>query len=285
MKKFGLLALLCCGFVLLLYAAEINAYLDIVRQSAPSNPASGRLRLYANDSTGDLACLDSSGGDCLPVGGSSFSMASGFRIEEDFIGGSTSTLTVGEYGWQITGSATVPVYLAAEAGAPGILRRDTSSTSGVVAVLALGASGSGTGIHPSDTFDLTWRIRLNTNDTDTTVRAGLNCGATSGDPPADGIYFEKLAADTNWFRITRASSTETRTSHGVAVSTSFVKMRIRRKDGSTISFSINGGAEADVTTNITTAGCRPFTHIKNSAAAAKTLDHDYFYMLVSGLSR
>lgn len=59
----------CVLVASLLMAATLNGYLDIARIAAPSNPAAGSLRLYANSSSGDLACLDSSGGDCLPGGG------------------------------------------------------------------------------------------------------------------------------------------------------------------------------------------------------------------------
>ena len=43
-----------------------GSYTDITRISAPSNPSSGSLRLFANNSTGKLGCLDSSGVNCFP---------------------------------------------------------------------------------------------------------------------------------------------------------------------------------------------------------------------------
>jgi hypothetical protein len=48
---------------------SFSGYFDAARISAPSNPSSGNLRLFANNSTGKLACLDSSGVDCMPSGG------------------------------------------------------------------------------------------------------------------------------------------------------------------------------------------------------------------------
>src|SRR5262249_33859956 len=47
----------------------LSSYSDWKRITAPSNPASGSLRLFANNSTGKLACIDSSGADCMPSGG------------------------------------------------------------------------------------------------------------------------------------------------------------------------------------------------------------------------
>ncbi len=47
----------------------LSGYVDSTRITAPSNPSSGNLRVFANNSTGKLACLDSSGADCMPSGG------------------------------------------------------------------------------------------------------------------------------------------------------------------------------------------------------------------------
>jgi hypothetical protein len=46
-----------------------SGYYDVARISAPSNPGSGNLRLFANNGTGKLACLDNSGADCMPSAG------------------------------------------------------------------------------------------------------------------------------------------------------------------------------------------------------------------------
>jgi hypothetical protein len=42
--------------------------MDVTTMTAPSNPASGFQRIYANSSTGKFACLDSSGANCFPSG-------------------------------------------------------------------------------------------------------------------------------------------------------------------------------------------------------------------------
>lgn len=48
---------------------SFSGYYNMTRITAPSNPSSGSLRLYADNGTGKLACLDSSGADCMPSGG------------------------------------------------------------------------------------------------------------------------------------------------------------------------------------------------------------------------
>jgi hypothetical protein len=45
------------------------SYADFKAISAPANPASGDLRLFANSGTGQLACLDNAGASCMPTGG------------------------------------------------------------------------------------------------------------------------------------------------------------------------------------------------------------------------
>ncbi|HVM76581.1 MAG TPA: hypothetical protein VMU07_00285 [Candidatus Paceibacterota bacterium] len=44
-------------------------FFDIATTSAPSNPAAGKIRVYADATTGNLTCLTSSGGSCLATGG------------------------------------------------------------------------------------------------------------------------------------------------------------------------------------------------------------------------
>lgn len=51
---------------------KFGDYQDLFRISAPTNPASTELRVFANDATGKLACLDSTGADCMPDGGGAY---------------------------------------------------------------------------------------------------------------------------------------------------------------------------------------------------------------------
>lgn len=48
---------------------SFSGYFNVTRIAAPSNPSAGSLRLFANNTTGKLACLDSSGTDCMPSSG------------------------------------------------------------------------------------------------------------------------------------------------------------------------------------------------------------------------
>lgn len=46
----------------------VNGVRDWVRISPPASAPAGKLRQYANSATGKLACVDESGGDCMPAG-------------------------------------------------------------------------------------------------------------------------------------------------------------------------------------------------------------------------
>lgn len=50
-------------------------YFDIGTQAAPTAPASGSIRVYADSTSGDLACINSSGTSCMPTTGSNYADA------------------------------------------------------------------------------------------------------------------------------------------------------------------------------------------------------------------
>ena len=49
-----------------IFNSTVNNYYDLPSQTPPSNPGMGKGRLFLDSGSGDLDCLDSSGGDCLP---------------------------------------------------------------------------------------------------------------------------------------------------------------------------------------------------------------------------
>lgn len=201
-------------------------------------------------------------------------------LKDEFLSGGTASGSIGELGWQFSNGSLSQ--LASEANRFGLIRRDTSASSGTVASLHLYASA--TGINPALAHLVHFEARLNTNDANTTVRLGERDSA-SANPPTNGIYLEKLDADTNWFCVTRASSTQTRTDSGVAVDTAFHTVKLTRSGGG-VQFSLDGvnicGA---MTTNIPTAFVFPSVQIVNSAAASKTIDVDYFALRLDGVVR
>jgi len=111
----------------------------------------------------------------------------------------------------------------------------------------------------TDLFDSYMTQYVQWTGTVTDLRFGFIGTATAANPPTDGIYFEKLAADTNWFLVCRkdgAPPTQTRVDTGVAANNAFEGrelFRLRRVDATTIGATVGSGSEVTSTTNIPTA--------------------------------
>jgi hypothetical protein len=207
-------------------------------------------------------------------------------LSDDFAAGGLAANVYGQLGWTATvaGSGSV-AQLTALANHPGIYRLGTGATGSSRAQIYLW-NGATTGVLlPADTFDVTYIVRGN-NNTNITIRLGLGNDASAAQPN-DGIYFEKLNTETDWYGVCRASSSQTRTSSLVNAysASNWYRLRLRRVDASTIGFSINDGTEQTVTATIPTAALVPYVVIANAATEDKTMDIDYFDMLMRGMSR
>lgn len=203
-------------------------------------------------------------------------------LQDEFASGTTASGQIGELGWNVSaGTTTFPA--SPFTNRIGILRRDTGAVSGTIATIQL-YQGSSTFLFGSLNQSHTFETRLNNNDANTTVRYGV-FNAIGANPPTEGIYLEKLDADTNWFCVTRAGAVQTRTDSTVAVNTSFNQFGFVR-NSSGVTFTINNSPVCGThTTNISAAGMNPGAQIINSAAAAKTFDFDYYQLIVTGFSR
>lgn len=69
MKRFLILS---AGLILLVVSlwSVTGSQITFTLGTTPGNPAAGKIRLWANTSSGNLECLNSSGATCLPSGGS-----------------------------------------------------------------------------------------------------------------------------------------------------------------------------------------------------------------------
>lgn len=200
-------------------------------------------------------------------------------LSEEFYGGTTTTGNIGSIGWSLGAGTATPS--GGTANNPGFYRLDTT---GVINTLAriFGQAGSINTLNKNHSEVNI--VRLNTNDANTAVRIGDSDGFGTS-PPTNGIYFEKLAADTNWFVVTRAAGVETRTDTGVAVNTSFNTFAFSVTSASVI-FQLNYTTVATHTTNIpTSTGGLNGWFITNTTAASKTLDIDYWQGIFTGLAR
>lgn len=209
----------------------------------------------------------------IPNPNSLFDYHTSMQVQDDFAGGGTTDGAVGTLGWGLAGTYAAST---GTANNPGQGKLSTGAVSGTIGRLNL---FGGLPFIMSNEFDLTWIFKMDSNDANTTVRFGI-ANTFNSNPGANGVYLEKLDADTNWFAVTRASSTDTRVDTGIAVqTTSFVTLRITRV-GVTAFFYLNGALVATQTATLPTAVGGPGCHIVNSAAANKSMVLDYFELTV-----
>lgn len=200
-------------------------------------------------------------------------------LQDDFFSGNTTAGSIGQLGW--TTSNGTNSYTAISTNRMGLFTRDTTASSGTSATMILNSTSNV--LDPSAQYKLTFVQKLNQVDANTTFWSGAANSSTVS-VPNDGIYIEKRDADTNWFCVTRASSTQTRTDSGVAITTNYVTLTEERT-GSSVKFYINGALVCTHTTNIPTTGLDPAAFLINSAAASKTYINDYFELRITGLAR
>lgn len=147
-----------------------------------------------------------------------------FSTSDDFVGGNTTSGTIGELGWKIGSTAGTPAVTEelADADSIGVISIATGGTSGNDASLHL---GTGTPVYlyesligTSKTVDVIWKLRLPSTFSNADFRFGIaDSGAAAA--PGGGLYLEKLAADTNWFAVGKFIG-ETRVDTGIAAASS-----------------------------------------------------------------
>lgn len=208
-------------------------------------------------------------------------------LVDTFMRGSNSSSSIGELGWFL--NAGTVTYRDGEAGHHGIRRVDTTTSSGTLASLSAFGSGSIGPLLPADTFIVEYIFRLTQVDSDTMFRIGLGMAYTA-DPPTNGIYIEKVYADTQLFAVCRSGGSQTRSTAIITPSAgTWYHAYIWRKNSADIGFAIgefsNWSAQKVVTANVPTATLSPIMQIKNQTAASKTFDIDHFQQVITGYSR
>jgi hypothetical protein len=165
---------------------------------------------------------------------------------DDFLFQSTETGEIGQ-GWNITNGSVLAQ--ACEQSHPGCIDRRTGTTANQVALM-VGGAASGTAVLRFDEFDdlvVIWRLPF--TNADFILRAGLmaDFGTLT---PTHGVYVERLAADTSYYGVSRNNSVETRTAALKAQGTVWNKTRIRRISATQVGFTMDGGSEVTLSTNI-----------------------------------
>lgn len=209
------------------------------------------------------------------------SMLSNYRAQtryiDDFIGNHG-----GKWVLQNNGTATL-VGIAGEADHPGIVRVSASSAS-AIAALTLTSTSSVAPLLPASNFDITFICRPNQKDADSGYRIGL-FNATVAASVNDVICFNAIG-NTDFAGICINGGVQTSTAGTFSyTAATWYRFRIRRVDASTIGFSVNGGTEQTVTTNVPTVALTPAAYVYRASSGTKTLDTDLFDLLITGLTR
>ena len=200
-------------------------------------------------------------------------------VEDDFISGTVTSQTIGALGWLFTTGTTSE--LAAESNHPGILRRTTGATPSAVASTTFGP-GSASSIFLSDAnFDVTWIFRLPNLAANEAFNVGLGLSSQ-----AELICFAKDAADVNLFTKCRTGGTTDKIDTGVVLTGDWINGRIIKTAG-TVLFYVNNELKVTTTTRVpAAAGITAIAQLTNGADSVdKSLDLDYFQMMISGLQR
>ena len=135
----------------------------------------------------------SSSSDNGGSGGALYDYQTSIELQDDFLTGGTTTGTIGVLGWAFTNGTAANV--ASTQNNPGILRRSTSGAINQAAWLGLNL-GPTEQLHSGNDHSIACVVAAETFDNQTTIRLGM-ANTMNTASPTFGIYFEKLAADTN----------------------------------------------------------------------------------------
>ncbi len=211
------------------------------------------------------------------------------EIEEEFAGTGTADGTIGRLGWTKIGSTSF-AYGAMEAQHPGVGAVTTSGT-GLCGLIA-SPVGAGTLQMSSANFDLDAIVKAGSGSDSTSMyRVGWGNDPTA-DPPDDGIWYEKLYADTTWFAVTSLAGVKTRQTVG-SVTANWIHFRMMRRHSSTIGYIVGSFLNNENVTALLfnsggvfpTVMLSPFIQARNSAGSARTFSVDYMRQTITGMTR
>ena len=209
-------------------------------------------------------------------------------VEDDFLGGTNTSGQVGQNGWNfgaIAGTNTLSQSIVAEANHYGIAKLTTGSAAAGNGI-AMWLGNSAITLLNLDTtiWDMFCVFQLG-QTTATRFRAGFhNENASVLGSGGNFLRYDTNAtyADTNFKYECRNLSTSTVVDSGIAADTAWHTLRMR-STGGTINFSLDGGVESAISTNIK-SNAYPQVWLCTDTTAAKTASIDA-YKLALNVSR
>lgn len=204
-------------------------------------------------------------------GSNLYDYRSKWEFQDDLGVGETTSGRIGAMGWNAAGTIG---FSNGSVNFPGALNVATGTS--INAIGRINMFGA-TVISSANDLYLKWRVRLNSVDANTIVRAGFSDG-WSTDPQNMFIGVEYLGADTNFFGVSTTSGTPTRVNTLLAKATGIFTLAFRKIGASaTMTVKPDGGSEFTVTI---ASGVPTFVgsfgmHIKTTEAVNKSFDIDY----------
>lgn len=252
-------------------------------QHGHGNQAGGSLHanVIAGGASGFMTGADKTKLDGLSSGG--FNPAVALQLYDDFITGNEDTDELGAYGWRInnTGTGNIVVRLTGVSGHPGIIRFSGGTGGSARAGMNLGVAGSSALVLGGGEITFEASIRYTGSPANQgIVIFGLGNNDVGGDQN-NGVYFQFLDTDTNWFLVSANSATRTRVNTTTAVSSgTWVRFGfVVNSAGTSIQAYINGSpVGSPITTNIPSSGISPIIKADANGTIAATTDIDYYFL-------
>ena len=212
------------------------------------------------------------------------------ELTEEFCGGLAVSGYIGSLNWLLStiGTAAVVTGRPGETNRWGICRYATSTTINTGGVMQL-ANGAAATVSAMPQVGTTIKFSLKINSADllqSTFRIGI--ADTVIAQPANGIYFEYVsaAAASSWIGVCRAAGVQSVTGNlQTPVLNTWYKFKIRYNAANSVYFSVDNGAETQVTTNIPTLGVIPSIRVYTTVGASKNIEIDYYQIILTGITR
>lgn len=268
------------GNSLYFFAKAVGAGTATITPTTSTINGAASLALAPNE--GAIIWSNGTNYEALKISASSASEAVGLRtstfvIEEEFCSGLNSNGNIGNHGLYMASGTFQNVNPTT--GHPCIINIASGAVSGNLGRLFFGANDSPTAVM-GDVQHMRFLIRPQSVDANTSIRCGFIVTTATTLEGSDGVYMSYLnSASDNWRAVTRVTSlTATNSSVAAGIDT-WVQFDIVR-NGSNWDFSLNQGAPfatpaTSTGPSATTAG-KVGCVIETAAAAAKSVDYDYY---------
>lgn len=204
------------------------------------------------------------------------------NILDDFLGGGNAGATAasglcGMFGWAVTlgGSGTVANVDDSSNGGVGTEKLD-SPTSSDTAAIFLPVVGTAEITYAGNLFDTYFYVRCGTLSNFTGFFGMWDNGSLTSGYPQNGIYIDLASGKGHCVNASADSNVSLLT-----MDTSYHRYRIRCAVAGTILFSVDGGAESSITTNVPSAKLGMGFRIASTNASDHAMYIDYVWHTVN----